>query len=35
MQETNEMRNRLMGEFAESYMEKLFYFCLKKDGKPC
>ncbi len=32
MQETNEMRNRLMGEFAESYMEKLFYFCLKKTG---
>ena len=32
MQETNEMRDRLMGEFAEQYMEKLFYFCLKKTG---
>ena len=32
MQETNEMCNRLMGEFAENYMEKLFYFCLKKTG---
>ena len=32
MQETNEMRDRLMGEFVENYMEKLFYFCLKKTG---
>ena len=32
MQDTNEMCNRLMGEFAENYMEKLFYFCLKKTG---
>ena len=32
MQEANEMRDRLMGEFAEQYMEKLFYFCLKKTG---
>ncbi len=32
MQETNEMRIRLTGEFAENYMEKLFYFCLKKTG---
>ena len=32
MQETNEMRDRLTGEFAENYMEKLFYFCLKKTG---
>jgi len=32
MQETNDMRDRLMGEFAEQYMEKLFYFCLKKTG---
>ena len=32
MQETNEMRNRLIHEFAENYMEKLFYFCLKKTG---
>ena len=32
MQETNEMRDRLIHEFAENYMEKLFYFCLKKTG---
>ena len=32
MQETNAMRDRLMNEFAENYMEKLFYFCLKKTG---
>jgi len=32
MQETNEMRDRLVSEFAEKYMEKLFYFCLKKTG---
>ena len=32
MQDTNEMRNRLINEFVESYMEKLFYFCLKKTG---
>ena len=32
MQSTNEMRDRLMNEFAENYMEKLFYFCLKKTG---
>ncbi len=32
MQETNEMRNLLIKEFAENYMEKLFYFCLKKTG---
>ena len=32
MQETNKMRDRLINEFAESYMEKLFYFCLKKTG---
>ena len=32
MQSTNEMRDRLTAEFAESYMEKLFYFCLKKMG---
>ena len=33
MQETNEMRDRLINEFAENYMEKLFYFCLKKTGR--
>ena len=32
MQETNEMRDRLINEFAENYMEKLFYFCLKKTS---
>ena len=32
MQETNEMRDRLIRAFAENYMEKLFYFCLKKTG---
>ena len=32
MQETNEMRDRLINGFAENYMEKLFYFCLKKTG---
>jgi len=32
MQETNEMRDRLIKEFTENYMEKLFYFCLKKTG---
>ncbi len=32
MQETNKMRNQLINEFAENYMEKLFYFCLKKTG---
>ena len=32
MQETNEMRDGLIKEFTESYMEKLFYFCLKKTG---
>ena len=32
MQEANEIRDRLLNEFAENYMEKLFYFCLKKTG---
>ena len=32
MQETNKMRNQLINAFAENYMEKLFYFCLKKTG---
>ncbi len=32
MQETNEIRDRLINEFAENYMEKLFYLCLKKTG---
>ena len=32
MQESKAMLDRLIREFAESYMEKLFYFCLKKTG---
>ena len=32
MQETNRMCDQLINEFTENYMEKLFYFCLKKKG---
>lgn len=32
MQQTNETCDRLIKEFTEHYMEKLFYFCLKKTG---
>lgn len=32
MQEANVIRDRFVKEFAENYMEKLFYFCLKKTG---
>ena len=32
MQDANELRERMIQEFAENYMEKLFYFCLKKTG---
>lgn len=32
MQKANEMCDRLINKFAENYMEKLFYFCLKKTG---
>ena len=32
MQKTNEKRDQLINELAEHYMEKLFYFCLKKTG---
>lgn len=32
MQKANEMCDLLINEFAENYMEKLFYFCLKKTG---
>ncbi len=32
MQETKKMRDRLINEFTANYMEKLFYFCLKKTG---
>ena len=30
MQETSKICDKLINEFAENYMEKLFYFCLKK-----
>jgi len=32
MSEMQSMRDKLMREFAENYMQKLFYFCLKKTG---
>ena len=32
MQDTNEMRDQLTTEFVENYMEKLFFFCLKKTS---
>ena len=32
MQNTNQIRDQLINEFTENYMEKLFYFCLKKTG---
>ena len=32
MQETSKMRDKLINDFAANYMEKLFYFCLKKTG---
>ena len=32
MQKEHETRDRLIKEFTEDYMEKLFYFCLKKTG---
>ena len=32
MSNSSVMRDRLMNEFAENYMEKIFYFCLKKTG---
>lgn len=32
MQPQNPTRERLAAEFVEQYMEKLFYFCLKKTG---
>lgn len=31
MQETNRMCDQLINEFTENYMEKLFYFCLKRQ----
>lgn len=32
MQEAKVICERLTHEFTEEYMEKLFYFCLKKTG---
>ena len=32
MQKANEMCDKLINEFTENYMGKLFYFCLKKTG---
>lgn len=32
MSSADNMRDQLVSEFAENYMEKLFYFCLKKTG---
>lgn len=32
MIEENQVRDGLVKEFTETYMEKLFYFCLKKTG---
>ncbi len=32
MQKANEVRDSRINEFVENYMEKLFYFCLKKTG---
>ena len=34
MQDTNQLCNRLIHKFAENYMGKLFYFCLRKTGDP-
>ena len=32
MEEIKQTKNNLIGDFTENYMEKLFYFCLKKTG---
>lgn len=32
MQDANNMRDSLITEFIENYMQKLFFFCLKKTG---
>ena len=34
MQESNVIKDKLINEFSESYVEKIFYFCLKKTGNP-
>ena len=32
MEETNAMSEKLIAEFADNYMKKIFYFCLKRTG---
>ena len=32
MAEINAMSEKLISDFADNYMEKVFYFCLKKTG---
>lgn len=32
MQQSKELHNQLIRDFTEKYMEKIFYFCLKKTG---
>ena len=32
MMEIGKMQEKLIKEFAENYMEQIFYFCLKKTG---
>lgn len=32
MKQKNQLTQRLIAEFTESYLEKLFYFCLKRTG---
>ena len=32
MSHAGEMREKLINEFTGHYMEKIFYFCLKKTG---
>ena len=32
MTNSNGMRELLMKDFAENYMESIYYFCLKKTG---
>ena len=34
MQDSNEIKDKLINEFSENYVEKIFYFCLKKTGNP-
>ena len=32
MENVKQTKDNLIGDFTENYMEKLFYFCLKKTG---